>query len=516
MLSGVNDVEVFNALCRSELSAFTAKAFSIVEPSQQYMHNWHIDAIAEHLMAVWDGEIRNLIINMPPRTLKTHTTSVCFPTWCLGQDPSTSFILTSFKADLAEEMTRKANRVMHSDWYKQLFPRTRISPDLDRQYYFKTTEQGNYYSSSMSSVTGFGADIVICDDPLNPNQAASDVERLAAIDTIKGTLFSRFNDPRTGRFILNMQRLHEADPTGELMRESGFVHLKLPAEAIGRTYPIICRDRKWELKQGELLFPERLSRSVLDGIRKRMSDANYNGQYLQEPVPLGGGELRPEWIQYYDTDKINAKRMNIVILVDPSGGEDINKKKRKLSDWTAMMVVGLSSDNNYYLLDIVRERLNPTERVEKLFELHQKWNKLCGKPPKVGYEKYGMMTDTHYIKNKMSDDFYHFPLVELGGNMNKEERIRKLIPDFENNRWYFPKTMLYIDKQGNRIDLIDEIVKVEMALFPRSRYDDMIDALSRIYTDKLNLVFPRPNLTMTQKAINGLRRKPTPRSWKDF
>lgn len=505
--------EVLNALCRTNLGAFTCKSFGLIEPAANLEMNWHIDAISEHLTGVWDHEIRNLIINMPPRALKTHTGSVAFPAWGMGKDPTIKFMLTSFKSSLAEKMTRKTRIIMKSEWYQQCFPGTRISDELDRQYYFETTEHGHYFSSSMSSVTGEGCDIQICDDPLSPDEALSDTVREHTLETIRSTLFSRFNDPRTGRFVLIMQRLHDADPTGEMLKEEGWTHLKLPAEAKGKSHSIVLKDKRWDMKEGELLFPSRFTPEVLAKARERLGEYNYAGQYLQEPVPIGGGKIKVEWLQYYAQGSIKPKEMNVVILVDPSGGEDVNKKKQKLSDWTAMMVIGLGTDNNYYLLDIIRDRLNPTERINTLFMLHRKWNELCGKPPKVGYEKISMQSDTHYIEEKKKVDAYHFPLIELGGQMKKEARIERLIPDMQNGRWYLPHSLLYVDVEGRKFDLIQELITTEIPTFPRARYDDMLDALSRIYESDLSMVFPKPKLSSVQKAYKKPQRSG---SWKNY
>src|SRR5574343_436971 len=182
---------------------------------------------------------------------------------------------------------------------------------------------------------------------------------------------------------------------------------------------------------------------------------------------------------------------SIYILCDAAGGEEMNRKKKKTSDWTAFVVVELAHDNNYYLLDIVRDRLNPTERVEMLFTLHRKWNSISGKAPKVGYEKYGIMTETHYIKVRQSEEDYRFPIVELGGQMMKEERIRRIIPDMQRGRWYFPHELIYIDGEGRRFDLIKELLEGEFATFPRARFDDMSDALARIKDSELGAVFPQ-------------------------
>ncbi len=304
------------------------------------------------------------------------------------------------------------------------------------------------------------------------------------------TMFSRFNDKRTGKFVLIMQRVHEDDPTGNLLADGGYYHLKLPAEA--KTHILIkLQDKQWEMQEGDLLSPSRLSREILDQTMLDMTPMNYAGQMLQEPVPVGGGEFQPEWPQHYNPLTIKPKGMNVYILVDAAGGDEANKKKKKTSDRTAMAVIGLSSDNNYYLLDLVIDRFNATERIDMLFILHKKWNEICGKPPKVGYEKYGLMTDTHYAKKRMSEEGYNFQLIELGGRMAKEERIRRMIPDLQKGRWYFPDTLIYTDTEGRSLDMVKELLDSEMAVFPRARFDDGLDATTRIYDEEMQAIFPR-------------------------
>lgn len=514
-------VELLNALCRENFHTFAERAFKEVEPGIKFEDSWHIQCVSDHLQALYEGTLpqgkRRLCINVPPRTLKSYLASIAFPAWVLGKEAHEKFICTSYGFSLAKEMAQKSRILIESDWYKQLFPRTQIDPKQNEKHNFWTTDRGMYYSSAIQSVTGKGAGFVILDDPVNPKEAVSDTVRNETNATISSTIPTRFNDLRVSKWLMIMQRLHDDDPTGHfVLKDDRWFLLKLPGEnKTGAPISYTLGNKTWTMEPGELLFPQRLTREVLDELLEDMLPYNYAGQILQEPVPIGGGELREEWIQFYPQGSIKPKEMNTVILVDPSGGDmsDINKKKQKLSDWTAMIVVGLGTDNNYYILDIIRDRLNPTERVNTLFMLHRKWNELCGKPPKVGYERYGMMADLHYIEEKKKQDSYNFPLIELGGQMKKEDRIRRLIPDMQNGRWYFPQSLIYIDGEGRRFDLVQEYLKSEMPTFPRARFDDMLDATARIYEGDLNMVFPKPKTTMAAKAMSP-RAKAA--SWKSF
>lgn len=441
-----------------------------------------------------------------------------FPAWVLGRTPYEKFIVASYGHEVAEQNSLACRRIMKSEWYKKLFPHTVISPDLDRNTHFETTKRGQYYAATaLSPITGLGCSYLEIDDPLKPMEAMSDTIRNSTNQNIRTTLFSRFDDQRIGKLVMIMQRLHEDDCTGNLMRDGGYTLLKLPSETKTNIYiNLKTPTRKYEhvMHEGDLLFPARLSRPILDRMRLDMTEIQYAGQMLQEPVPLGGGEFKEDFVQYYQPTAIRPKEMNIVILCDPAGGEEMNKKKRKSTDWTVFFVIGLSADNNYYWLDCIRDRLNPTERVETLFSLHRKWNGLSGKPPKVGYEKYGIMTDTHYIREKQKQDSYMFPIIELGGSMMKEERIRRLIPIMQQGRFYFPTVLNYVDNEGRRFDLVQEFIKSEMLTFPKSRYDDMLDSASRLFSEELRLTFPTPKLTMAAKAYAN--QEPEDDSWMSF
>jgi predicted phage terminase large subunit-like protein len=500
--------------CRNSFEVFAQRAFRILEPGTAFEYNWHIGCISAHLESSFRGEIPDLIMNIPPRFLKSVLVAQLYPAWVMGREPWHQFIGASYAHTLAERNVVKARQVMQDDFYRLLFPQTQISTDQNQKDYFTTTKAGQYKGTGIGgTLTGFGATTIVCDDLLNPKEGMSDTIRRNTNEELRSTIFSRFNDRRNRRFIMIMQRIHDDDPTGNLMRDGGYHLVKLPAEAHQRIQ-IDLGHKRWIMEQGDLLDAKRVPKPELEKIRTDLGEANYVAQYLQEPAPLGGGEFRVEWLQYYQPDGVKPKDMNLVILVDPSGGESVNRKRGKLSDWTAMLVIGLAPDRNRYILDIVRDRLNPTQRVHTLFTLHKKWSELSGKSPKVGYEKYGMMTDTHYIHQKQREDGYNFPLIELGGAMQKEERIRRLIPDMQNGAWWAPASLPYVDSEGRRFDLVEEL-KNEFLTFPRSRFDDMSDALSRVYEDDLLLSFPKPRASMVQRAIGGASLSNTDR-WEDW
>lgn len=204
-----------------------------------------------------------------------------------------------------------------------------------------------------------------------------------------------------------------------------------------------------------------------------------------------GGEFKAEWIEYYDHKGFNAKECNIYILVDGAN------KVADTSDYTAIVVIGLAPDNNYYLLDMIRDKLNPKQRPERVIEMHKKWNKLGGKPPRVGCEQYGTMTDAFYLKESQKSLNYRFHVIELGGKIKKEDRIRQLIPLFENRRFYLLPNLLYTDFTGKLRDLVSDFIDQEFTAFPDVKHDDVLDAISRICDPQLGAAFPAPKVSTT-------------------
>lgn len=232
--------------------------------------------------------------------------------------------------------------------------------------------------------------------------------------------------------------------------------------------------------------PVFLSQELLMEKRRDFGPYTFGAQMLQNPVADKAMAFKKEWLKYYE--KLgDVSKWNKYIIVDPAG------EKKKKSDYTAMWVIGLAPDGNYYVLDAIRDRINLTQRTQKLFELHRKH-----KPKGVGYEKYGKDSDIEHIKYVMEQENYRFNITELGGILGKPDRIQKLIPIFEQGRIYLPKFLNFVNQEGRAIDFVKVFLEDEYLAYPIVVHDDMLDCLARIVDPALNAVFPQAQKTQSK------------------
>jgi len=195
--------DALRALVRTDLSSFIQRAVNTVDPGSLYLHSWHIDAIAYQLERIESGEINRLIITMPPRSLKSISASVAFPSWLLGRDPSLRILAVSYAEGLSDKLALDCMKVMEAGWYKDAFPQTRIAKGRGARSDFETTQGGGRFSTSVGgTLTGRGGDIILLDDPHKPEDAASEVKRKSVLDWYGSTLLSRLNNPKTGPIVL--------------------------------------------------------------------------------------------------------------------------------------------------------------------------------------------------------------------------------------------------------------------------------------------------------------------------
>ena len=248
----------YEFLLRHDLASFAGRCFQDLNPQTRLATNWHLELIAAKLTAVPEGRIRRLIINLPPRHLKSLLASIAFPAWCLGLDPSAQILCVSYAQELADKLARDCRGIMMSPWYRRIFP-TRLAPHRQAVQEFITTRQGYRLATSTGGVlTGRGADIILIDDPLKPEEALSETQRQAANEWFDHTLYSRLNDKRHGAIVIIMQRLHEDDLVGHVLAQEQWEILSFPAIAEKdeeHRIEMILEPRCFSRRQGEALHP---------------------------------------------------------------------------------------------------------------------------------------------------------------------------------------------------------------------------------------------------------------------
>jgi hypothetical protein len=288
-------------MARQSLRDYVEWAWPILEPGTPFLPNWHIDLVCEYLELVTAGKIQRLVINIPPRYMKSLLVSVMWPCWEWGRRPSTRYIFSSYAENLASHHSLLRRRLIRSPQYRRFAPEVRLTRDQQEKLEFHNTRGGIMVATSTGgSITGKGGNRLIIDDPHNPTQAESDAQRQQAIDYFRYTLSTRLDDPKRDAIVAVMQRLHTLDLTAVCL-ELGFEHVCLPALAPSHMtidFPLSGRRHVWE--SGSPLWPERQNVVDLDEQRRRLGSYGFAGQYQQQPVPREGGMFKPDWWRHWD------------------------------------------------------------------------------------------------------------------------------------------------------------------------------------------------------------------------
>lgn len=297
-LLGLLDLDAIEReLAERHLSDFARQAWHVVEPGTRLSWTWHLDAICDHLEAVTRGEVRNLVINMPPRCMKSLLVSVFWPVWSWLRRPETRWLFSSYAASLAIRDSLKCRRIIESPWFQARWSRRfRLTSDQNAKQRFENDRTGYRIATSVGgATTGEGAGVVVCDDPHNVMEALSDAERSATLTWWDEAMSTRLDDPATGARVIVMQRLHEDDLAGHVLAQGGYEHLCLPMEfeperrcttRLGWTDP--------RSAPGDLLWPERFSPESLADLSRAMGEYAYAGQMQQRPSPRTGGMFKVE------------------------------------------------------------------------------------------------------------------------------------------------------------------------------------------------------------------------------
>ena len=287
---------------KRSLKTFTKNSWESIEPAREFYDNWHIDAISDHLQAVVEGDIKRLIINVPPRHMKSITVAVTLPAWTWTIQPNKRFLYASYAGSLSIRDSVKCRRLIDSKWYQEYFGDIfNLTTDQNQKQRFENDKNGQRIATSVDgALTGEGGDIIVVDDPHNVREAESEKVRESVLEWWDQAMQTRLNDPKTGAFILIMQRIHENDLTGHILGNEGnaWNHLCLPAR-YEKQHPTPTRStlnfKDPRTKEGELLWEKRIDENALGNLEKSLGTYASAGQLQQRPMPKGGGILREEW-----------------------------------------------------------------------------------------------------------------------------------------------------------------------------------------------------------------------------
>lgn len=442
------------AILRRDLGTFIGKVFKTISPGDRYLANWHIDAVVHQLLQVHEGNNRRLIITQPPRSLKSICTSVAYVAWTLGHNPSKKFACVSYSNELAAIFARQFRTVIGSDWYHGLFPGLRLTKNTETEC--ETSKGGGRFAVALGgSFTGRGADIIIIDDPVKADDAQSDAVREGVNSWYGTTLVSRLDNKEKGAIILVMQRLHEDDLAGKLLREGGWFHLDLPAIADENQEVTIGPLGVYLRKKGEVLHPARESLATLETIKREMGSLAFSAQYQQRPVPLEGNLIRRSWIRYFDNPPMRSPGAEVV------QSWDVASTTSESSDYS-VCTTWLKIKRDYYLLHVWRGKLEFPQLRRKLILLANEHQ-----PRRILIEQAG--PGLHLIQELRANPERGVPVpIGIKPEGDKVVRMEAQAARFEARQVFLPKEPTWLD------DLLHELLA-----FPNGRHDDQTDSISQ-------------------------------------
>jgi len=424
------------------------------EKKRQLDINRHIEEICKKLEAVYMWDIKRLMINIPPRSLKTELISKAFPVWWMWNDPTVQFMWISYSHSLAESNSMWARDIYESETYKLVFPRKSIiSEDQNTKKYWTTKDWGQYYASWSSwSITWVGATCIAIDDPLKPNEAESDIIRPWVNNNYHNTIKSRLNDRREWSIIIVMQRLHDDDLCWHLLElEDQGLWDKRDKLII----PAIWIEDTSHYKIGESFFEKRFPVKMLK-VMKQETPVTFSTQYQQDPVNKETQEFHEERFRYYTRDQL-PKKLRIFTACDPAFS------KKQSADNTAIITWGFDW-MDLYILEMSVDKYDPAELIDKLI-----YHYLKRKPEKIWVEAFQAQQIIGFnLKAELQRRWHSVNIEDLRQTGDKETKIRKLIPLYRN--WHIYHTL---DLQG---------LEMELKRFPRGRHDDQADVLQMIYS----------------------------------
>lgn len=453
----MNDLFAYEADASDRsLRHYVYLAWPIVEPTREYVSSWHVDAMCDHLSALFFGEIKTLLINVPPGCMKSLTTSVFFPTWAWRKRPDTRWMFSSYDSELSTRDSMKRRLIYENGWYRSVSPKVRLRSGSDQKTFYESTEGGYQMATSVGGhTTGEHPDFQVVDDAHNVKRATSETERAVVLNW-HDQAWSTRGVARDVRRVYVMQRVHEGDLSGHLLRRSrelGLVHLCLPMEYEPKrmiTTPLGFQDPRTD--EGELLCPSLLGPAAVSTLKVALGSYGTAGQLQQRPAPAEGGIFKETWWQWYENLK------DVEPFDELAMSWDMTFKKTGTS-WVVGQVWGRKGAR-CYLLDQVRGKWGFVETKQQFLMLCVKW------PDAVAKFVEDKANGTA-VMDELGATVQGIVAVEPEGG--KESRAHAVSPIVEAKNVFLPRAAGWVD------DFV-----AEASAFPNGLNDDQVDCMSQL------------------------------------
>ena len=448
----MKDRDLLNALLRSDFKSFLYRCMLTLNPGAAFIPNWHIEAICHQLQRVRAGEVTRLIINLPPRYLKSLTVSVIFPAFLLGHNPQLKIFGISYANELSAKHAADFRAIVESTWYRRAFTNMRVSRAAESDVF--TSKRGFRRSTSVNAaLTGLGGDLFIIDDPQKPVDAQSETLRNGVTQWFSNTLRSRLDNKETGVIILVMQRVHLLDLTGYLTESSDeWTVLSLPAIAEADESIPLGSGKCYPRRAGEALHPTYESLSTLEKLRNEVGSDVFAAQYQQAPVPPGGAMIRKQWLRYYDVAPERTYRTKVIQSWDTAA------KNGAQNDWS-VCTTWLIHEKHFYLLDVTRGRYEYPRLRETAAALAERF-----KPSVIMIED----ASTGIALAQELRQAGTFAVRPIPVERDKIGRLYVQQAKFEAGLVLFPKAARFLAE-----------LETELLTFPQGKTDDQVDSISQ-------------------------------------
>ncbi len=500
--------------CKRSLKAFAKAVWPIVEPSTPFIDGWVIDCLCDHLTALTRGDIHKLLINIPPRHSKS-TICLIWRAWCWTHTPQDRFLCASYSLSLSIRDNRRTRMLIESDWYQQRYGNVfQLSGDMNLKGRFENDARGyNLAVSVGSATTGEGGSKLIIDDMHSAMEAYSDADRETALEWFRTVWSSRLNNQSQDKMLVIGQRIHDSDVSGYILSERpDWVHLNLPAyyEPSRHCHTSIG----WEdprIQEGELLWPERFSSEVLQGLQRDLGSSGFAAQYQQTPVPSGGGQFKEAWMRFADIDGRyyaleTPEGLRHILIADCWNlmTVDLAISSKQDADYTVIQTWAVTPSKDGILIDEVHEHLDNPEQQKRI---HSKYLFYLPRFVKIETTAYQLALAQQLLRQGV-------PCKEFKPVRDKVARASTASILMEAGKLYFLKTL-----PGLR-DLIDELLH-----FPYGAHDDRVDSAS-MAAEELGMPLPTGGALvgllplgeddLTPETIDGVPMTPAELAYKAF